>query len=518
MPATGMLPAKAAAFANGKAAEGLPADICLKLRRPEHPDSADTVCAVAIFLAAVAYFASFQPWARPVLLDAATWDYMAVETARGLVPYRDVFLHKTPGAALFGAVGAGVGGALGVEPALAAHALFLLFGALAPVLLFLLCRTRLSRGASVAVAIALLAYDEWPIAALEGCRPKVPTVLFGVASMLAAERGAAISSSLLGGVSVLCWQPGLAFLLGSWATILRAGERRLSRLAVIALASLVPAALLLAWLAANGALQDFFDQAVLFNLHYIHDKARTPSGTLKALARTIGEWNDLETLMAPAAMAGLWLTRRRGTPEGSRDRLPLSLVFSGCIYASMTFVSYQSWPDAILLGPFVATLLGAGLYSLLHTRLTSSVAASLAVSVMVLAALPDSRPKFHPPVDFATQRQRYLSLAEGLSPGERVVAVSVPEFLIHTGRRNGWKWPYLWFGVDEFAADHTPGGFEAILADLDRDKPAMMLVARLWSGPQRARFEQWASTRYAVRSIRIFPHLRRPLRVYRLQG
>lgn len=513
----GLRPWKADAFANGKAAEGLPAETCLKLRRP------DLACAVAIFLAAAAYFATFQPWTRPVLLDAATWDYMALETARGLVPYRDVFLHKTPGAALFGAVGATIGSAIGVEPVLAAHALFLLFGCLAPVLLFLLCRTSLPRGAAVAVAVALLAFDEWPIAALEGCRPKVPTVLFGVASMLAAERGAAISSSILGGISVLCWQPGLAFLLGSWATIVRGGERRLPRLTVIALASLVPSVLLLAWLAASGALKDFFDQAVLFNLHYIHDKARTPFGTLKALARTIGEWNDLETLMMPAALAGLWLSRRRiGAEPGlagsaTRERLPFSLVVSGCIYAAMTFVSYQSWPDAILLGPIVATLLGAGLYFLLRTRTTPAVAAALAVSVMVLAALPDSRPKFHPPVDFHTQHQRFLALADGLSPDDRVVAVSVPEFLIHTGRRNGWKWPYLWFGVDDFASDHTPGGFEAILADLERQPPSMMLIARLWSGPQRARFEKWASTRYDVRSIRIFPHLRRPLRMYRLR-
>ena len=480
----------------------------------------DLACAVAIFVAAAAYFASFRPWLRPVLLDAATWDYMAVETARGLIPYRDVFLHKTPGGALIGAVAASAGSALGIEPVLAAHALFLMLGALGPVLLFLLCRPNLPRGAAITAAIALLAYEEWVVSALQGCLPKIPTVVFGLASMLAAERGAALSASVFGGCSVLCWQPGLAFLLGSWAAIVRGGERRLTRLAGIALASLVPAALLLGWLAAHGGLRDFFDQAVLFNLHYIHDKARTPLGTLKALARTIGEWNTLDILLAPAAVAGLGLLRGKEANPGSlqaRARLPISVVVSGCIYAAMTFISYQSWPDAILLGPLAATILGAGLYSLLATRLAAGAATIGAVSILALTAIPDSRPKFHPPVDFATQRELFVALAGGLSPNDVVVGVSVPEFFIHTGRRNGWKWPFLWFGVDDFASDHHEGGFDGILDDLDRQRPAMILIGRMWAGPHRARFEAWAATRYDVTSSRPFPHVKRPLRIYRLR-
>jgi hypothetical protein len=43
----------------------------------------------------------------------------------------------------------------------------------------------------------------------------------------------------------------------------------------------------------------------------------------------------------------------------------------------------------------------------------------------------------------------------------------------------------------------------------------MILVARLWAGPERARFEEWAKARYDVRSERLFPHLKRPLRIYR---
>ena len=127
-------------------------------RAPMNPRRIDLVLAAAVFAGAAAYFASFAPWQRPVLLDAATWDYMAVETSRGLVPYRDVFLHKTPGSALIGATAAATGRALGFEPLMAAHTFSMFMGALAPVLLFALCRSAgMAGGAAVAAASALLA-------------------------------------------------------------------------------------------------------------------------------------------------------------------------------------------------------------------------------------------------------------------------------------------------------------------------------------------------------------------------
>jgi hypothetical protein len=481
----------------------------------------DRLTAAAIFATGLGYFASFRPWTRPVLLDAATWDYMAIETARGLVPYRDIFLHKTPGSALLGALGATIGKLLGLEPVLTAHALFLVFGSLAPVLLFLICRHSMPRAMAFAIAIALLGYDEWAIAALEGCRPKVATVMLGLASMLAAETGAAFSASLLGGLSVLCWQPGLAFLFGAWTVIFRDGERRIPRWFAIAATSLVPSILLLCWLAAHGALQDFLDQAVLFNLTYISEKARTPLGTLKAFARTIGEWNLADAMLMPAVLAGLWGMRGQATSTtvGAQPaRLPLSILVSGAVYTAMAFISYQSWPDAILLGPLVATLIGAGLHALLRLSMAPRAALTMTLLVLMLAALPDDKAKFHPPTTFTAQRERFRSLEEGLGPNDTVIGVSVPEFFLHTGRRNGWKWPYLWFGVDEFAATHHAGGFAGLLKDLERKRPKLMLVGRLWTGPERKRFEEWAAARYDVTSLRIFPHTKRPLRVYRLKG
>ena len=163
----------------------------------------------------------------------------------------------------------------------------------------------------------------------------------------------------------------------------------------------------------------------------------------------------------------------------------------------------------------VAAVLGCGLWSLLSLRMPPRAAAVCTAALVACLLVPDAKPKFSPPIDFATQGKKFRQLAVGIPPDARVVGVSAPEFFLHTGRRNGWKWPYLWFGVDEFAAAHHEGGFAGILADLEANPPALMLVARLWTGPERAAFERWAATRYDVTTVRIFPHLRRPLRVYR---
>ncbi len=303
--------------------------------------------------------------------------------------------------------------------------------------------------------------------------------------------------------------PDLRVLLGAWTTTLGQGERRPGRWLAIASASLLPSLLLLAWLGAHGALVDFFQQAVLFNFSYIEEKARTPLGTLHALVRTVREWNVTDLLTALPAVAGLLLAGR------ARARLPRSLAAASLVYVAMCFVSYQSWPDAILLGPAVAALLGCGLWSLLSLRLMPRAAAGCTAALVACLLVPDGKPKFSPPIDFAAQGQKFRQLAVGIPPDARVVGVSAPEFFLHTGRRNGWKWPYLWFGVDEFAAAHHAGGFAGILAELEANPPALMLVARLWTGPERAAFERWAATRYDVSTVRIFPHLRRPLRVYR---
>ena len=470
------------------------------------PAGRSGLAAFGVFAVALALLLSFDPFDRPLMLDPATWDYMSVEVARGLVPHRDVFLHKTPGAAFVGAFGAWVGGALGFEPVLGAHALFLVLGALGPALLFAVCRPVAGTAAALAAAVFLFVLDQWPTAAVEGVRPKIVTVDLGLLCLWAAARGRPWLAGVAGGASTLCWQPGLCFLVGALAAVDRRslGAWFTASLRVAA-GSLIPVAVLLAWLASNRAMDDFFAQAVGFNLDYIDTKATTASRTLAGIYRYLRHWNTLEVLLfAPAALAcALGLAR-----------VPAGVLVSGAVYAGMLFVSFQSWPDTILVLPVAAAILGVGLVGLARACGGPALVGAVLALALFEAATPYNQ-RLRVVERFEPQRVAMRELGHGIDRDEPVVAISVPEFLLHTGRRNGWKWPYMWFGVDRFAADETPGRFGGVLADLEDLDPPLILVARRWNGPLRKQFNRWAARRYERTDVKIFPHKNPPIAVYR---
>ena len=468
----------------------------------------DAWIAIGVCAAALAGLLALHPFARPLVLDPATWDYMSVRVADGMVPYRDIFLHKTPGAAYIAAVGALIAKQLGQEPVLGAHAVILVLGASAAALLYLLCRRSLPVPAALAAAAFLFAFDQWPLAAVEGVRPKVATTALGLACLLSADLSRFGWSGILGGASVLCWQPGLAFLVGAMWRARDAADRKRAILRLASGSALLPSLLLVGlWFAR--ALEPFVADTILFNAHYIALMAKTPWETAVKIAHEMWHLNSTELLALPAALIGLAL------PGATA---PGSLLVAGFVYLALSFVSFQAWPDTILFGPPLAALLACGLFRLVvgAGRGRSLRSGALLLTALAGAAAP-SAARLRPPITFREQATAMRALAAGISESETVIAVSLPEFLIHTRRTSRWPWPYLWFGVDRFAAHRTPGGFPAILADLERDPPALILLARRWAGPLRKAFSTWADERYDRSLVRIYPHTIRPIIVYRLR-
>jgi len=469
----------------------------------------DLAAAVAVAAGSLGLLLSFTPWRRPVVLDPATWDYMSVSLSGGLLPYRDIFLHKTPGGALLGAAGATFGAYVGLTPIQGAHALYWILGALGPALLFLLLRPRAPRSIAFAAAAFMLAFDAWPVAAIEGVRPKVATTVFGLAALLCGGRSAWSWAGAFGGAATLCWQPGVAFLVGAaWQMRGLRGQALKTAAARLVFGAAVPTTALLLWLASVGALVPFFEQAVGFNFHYIRLHARTPIGTLRDILTTLLDWSAVEIALLPLAGIGM---------QRSSDYLEPGIAATGLAYLAMSFVSFQAWPDTILFAAPVAALLAAGLGGLTVGLRHARTARGALVAVAVAAALCPVSGRLKTPITYQEQAAFMHGLETGLAPDDRVLVVSLPEFLIHTGRRSVWMWPYLWFGVDHFADAHTPGGFDRLLADLEADPPPLMLVARRWSGPLRQRFDRWAAGHYTRERIRFYPHTVRPINVYRLR-
>jgi hypothetical protein len=463
---------------------------------------------------AALYLASFQPLSRPTMFDPATWEYMSLAMLDGRVPYRDVFLHKTPGAMFLGAFGAKIAGLAGLPPLVGVRSTFIALGALAPALLYLLC---LRRGApsilSFAAAIWLLTFEQWSLAAIEGVRPKVATTTLGLACLLFANTRPALSGAM-GAASTLCWQPGLLYLATALACSMNPkrsgrpghGARRRAAVRLVAGAALPVAALLL-YLVYEGALVSFLDQSVIFNAHYIESKARTPIDTVRRLWTLTRKWNPVHLALLPVALVGLYRSTRG---------LPRDVVGATLLYLGLAFVSLQAWPDTILLGPGIAALLAVGLVRLMAGDDKRTSAPGVIVGFVGLALLlqPKSA-RFDPPITLDQQRDFMAALSTSLQPDDSVYVVSCPEFLVLTGRHSVLPWPYMWFGVDRFAVERTVGGFEGILNELERYDPELMLVCRRWHGGLRQRFEAWAAARYSRHQVAYYPHTKRPMAVYR---
>jgi len=195
-------------------------------------------------------------------------------------------------------------------------------------------------------------------------------------------------------------------------------------------------------------------------------------------------------------------------------RLPHGLASSTLLYAELLFVSVQAWPDTILLGPGIAVTLAVGLIAIAQRAVGSFGGIAVLAAALFAMATPRSE-RFFPPITLEKQQELYRGLADGLATTDAVFVVSAPEFLIHTGRHSVLRWPYMWFGVDRYAAAATEGGFEGLLTQLAEADPKLMIVCRRWNGPLRKRFEVWAADRYTREPVAIYPHIARPMLVYR---
>lgn len=454
------------------------------------------------------------PWQRALALDAATWDSLAIGLTRGEIPYRDIFLHKTPGAAFLGAIGASVAGLFGVEPVFGAHAVFLLLGALAPALLFALVRRRLPRTEALSCAVFLLAWEAWPLAALEGTRPKVATVTLGLLSMALAGAKPRGPSGLLAGLAAAaaatCWQPGIVFAPAAVAerfqSTLRSTrvEQRVWFYS-FALGLAVLPMLLLSWLAAHNALDDFIQQTLFFNVDYVERGLRPFSLGLPKILSTIANFSAAELVLLPIALIGVAIAPRTVAP---------GIAVSGIAYLGLAFVSFQGWPDTLLLLPLFAVLLGAGLSAGAQVLWDRRVGPPAVFAFALWAALTPNWERLGRAVTFQEQRATMNQLTNDLDPTSAIVAIGTPEILLHANRGRDWRWPYFWFGVDEFAAAQM-GDFDAVLADLQRLDPALITVARRWRGPHRNHFEAWAATRYEKTRLAVYPHRIEPINVYK---
>jgi hypothetical protein len=408
----------------------------------------------------------------------------------GVPPYVGILNRSGPFAHLLPGVGVAVARLFDGDDLAGARWFYLVLSVLCVCVVYLFARDLFASPlVGLTAAAAFLSFAGFIEYASDGPREKTPMVLFMLLAMWAANRGRWFWAGLCLSVATLTLQIGF-FVAAPFVllTLLLAPQRggRLTALLRVALGGLVPVAVLAAYFASVGALDDAVDGFLVINLHYTVANPMTDNLALRwlLLQRGFGVslWFLLAglaalLLLAPAALVPRW---RRADPSVLPVAV-LGVASLGGLY--WTVRDFDSWPDAFPLLPLAA--LGIGLLVARLLRWVPGVVArTVAVAWVVLAvvaALTWSVTERHD--ELTAQRAAVTAVLGQLPGGARLLAVNAPQPLVLSGSTNPTRHQMFTSGLDEYVDDTWPGGLHGYADDIvHRWRPDLVVVGQ----PRRA--------------------------------
>jgi len=469
------------------------------------------VLAVAAFALAVFVVLTHRPWSQPEGGDEAIWDYVAQCIVRGQTPYRDVVEIKSPLSAYLSAAAMLIGRSAGMRDVIAVRLLnVLMVGSLSAVTFLVAAtylRSRLAACFAVLISLTPTHFADWMVT---GTEPKLPMILFGLFSLLLIAKGKPFWAGFFSMLACLCWQPGLMFTgvavlmfsryLTSW--------RDLAALKVL-LGALVPLAALLLYFYSIGALADLWMWTVVYDLKvYAPETARGIGETVALLWKVAVRVFRLDLVLVALSVAGLIVFAvERGKARvkdakafespGLRDD---AIVILPLIYLAFCLINFQSGPDFIPLFPFVGMFGGWFVVKLGEGRSGRSLARHLpAAALVVLFALIIFRSlsyRVESELTLQDQEKELAAIAEVLAPDDGIYVHGTVEILVLLNRPNLNPYIFLDRGKDNWIARRTPGGFRAIIDEMESSSPKVVAISRTGKVALRAELIQWVEDHY----------------------
>ena len=449
------------------------------------------ICGGVVVLATLV-FVSFRPWALPALGDIAIFQLFGRLIADGQVPYRDFFDHKTPLTGYANALPALFSKFFGTDLILSTRVLSVALATAAAVGLYLLSRAiQLSRAASVAVAGTYLAFDFASLLVAFGLEAKALATYAGIFAMLAAYRSRWAMSGALGSLAFLAWQPGGIFLIAAAARAITGKEERpgASLLRLIA-GFIVPVSLLVAYLAAAGAFDEFWRDTVTFNQGYVDRQFDwVPQIGNIADGITLTYASERWVFLLAAVGAGLWMLlglyglRTKVLPDAVTQAAPVAVISLSVLLYS--YVSFNSAIDIIPFLPWIAFWSGWLLDRVTRQRHVSTEALAVLCAAALLVyghhglwdRLPDLRSEGGRSFEQAIVND--IEERAGLVDGDKIYAIDQPWFLVASGRDHvAAPYYYLWSGVFNMIRERE-GFEEALVRPILDSKPKLVVL-----GPQ----------------------------------
>jgi hypothetical protein len=446
-------------------------------------------------------------FAGPLMRDDAIHLYSGQQMAHGIPPYLSIWDHKGPLAPMIAGIGAWAAPWLGIEDILAVRLTFFAISLLTVVGVYFMASDLLdSRAIGLVAAFTFLNFWGFGRHAGSGPRAKTAMLLFQVLALWGTGRKTWFWAGLCGSLAFLTWQPTGIYPAAAFALALLQSPKkvRISN-ALRALAGIaVPILAVSAYFVAYGALYEFVEGTILFNLIHLDRGAWSVRGNVQRIARAV--YGGYRTMFVPIWLGLgmmptllIWRLSRVRYRIGrwlADDRF-CALLLTAPLPLAWSLVDFQGYPDFYVFLPYVAVGLAWALapaYRSLGKTGRVGQAIALAIVCAILACSAAYTYCQTASEDLALQRA-WAAEAVARYGGERVVSIGVPEALVLLHRTNPNPYLFIVNGIDNRIEANAPGGFEGWLEQLAAVDPDVVFY-----GPTRGRFaprlKKWLESRF----------------------
>ncbi|MFY9571089.1 MAG: hypothetical protein WAV20_06820, partial [Blastocatellia bacterium] len=305
---------------------------------------------------------------------------------------------------------------------------------------------------------------------ISGTRPKLPMILFGLATLLLVSRNKPFWAGFCSMLSCICWQPGLLFtgtavlIFSKYLTSWR--DRRALN---VMLGAVVPLAVLLTDFYSAGALDELWTCTIDYNYRvYLPEGNLGPSVALARLWYLINEvmgpnvfWVKLSAVGISAfAIERVWIKLKGINALSESGLFKDAILLPPLVYLVFRTINYPGEDDLIPLFPFIGIFAGfffAELVNLLrlfqrkvfHTRFAELL---LVIPILLLLFFVlDGAAKYRvePGRTLPDQQLAFRAISDVLAPDDKIYVHGTLEILVLLNRPNLNRYIFLARGTDD---------------------------------------------------------------------
>lgn len=471
------------------------------------------VILIAVFFLASGVMSLYKPFIQAEAGDPALYDYMAQCIVRGEIPYRDVVDGKAPGSLYLSAVAMTAAKAVGFRDILGVRLMNVLLMGLLSASIFAVTeiyfRDRIA--ALIAVLVPLMS-TRLTLLMISGTQPKLPTVLFGIVTLLLIAKDRPMLAGFCSMLSCLCWQPGLMFTgvallmfsryLTSWRDL---------RASKVVIGAAIPLTALLLYFYSHDALDDLWNWTITFNYStYAPRLARSVAGSVAHLWDMTTEVfkGDVVLIIMSLVGAALFAWERvrikLRTQEWLRspDLFRDAILIPPVVYVAFTLISLQGPDDLIPFLPFAGIFAGVfiskigGVPAVRRFRWVELVPIGAAVIMLFLVFTRAVSYRNQAGSTLHDQEREFAVVGKLLGPNDEIYAHRGTELLVLLNRRNLNEYVLLDRGKDDYIDATMPGGFKAVLDEMESRAPKIVSISHLGQVSHRDEIRQWVENHY----------------------